>query len=99
MVLIWAIVYFRGEFKDLSNVDKKGLIFLFLSGMATGFSWIFYFKAIAVGIVSQVTFVDKLSVVLTLILAAVFLKETLSLIGIMACVLIVTGVLILIWPK
>ncbi len=97
LILIWTIVWFRGETKDLANISKYSLIFLILSGLATGFSWIFYFKAIKIGNVSQVALIDKLSVVLTLILAAVFLNESLSPKVIAAAALIVSGVIILIW--
>ena len=97
LILIWSIVLFRGEAKDLGSISKYSLTFLILSGLATGFSWIFYFKAIQTGNVSQVALIDKLSVVLTLILAAVFLGEPFSLKVVAAMVLIVSGVIVLIW--
>jgi len=97
LILIWSIVLFRGEAKDLASISKYSLTFLILSGFATGFSWIFYFKAIQMGNVSQVALIDKLSVVLTLILAAVFLGEPFTPKVIAAMVLIVSGVIVLIW--
>ena len=97
LILIWSIVFFRGEAKDLVSINKHSLTFLILSGLATGFSWIFYFKAIKMGNVSQVALVDKLSVVLTVILAALFLGESFSPKVIAATVLIVSGVIVLIW--
>jgi transporter family protein len=97
LVLIWSIVLFRGEAKELANINKYSLTFLILSGLATGFSWIFYFKAIQIGNVSQVALLDKLSVVLTVILAAVFLGEPFTPKVVTAVVLIVSGVLVLIW--
>ena len=97
LILIWSIVLFRGEAKDLASINKYSLTFLILSGFATGFSWIFYFKAIQMGNVSQVALIDKLSVVLTLILAAVFLGEPFTPKVIAAMVLIVSGVIVLIW--
>ena len=97
LILIWSIVLFRGEAKDLASINKHSLIFLILSGFPTGFSWIFYFKAIQMGNVSQVALIDKLSVVLTLILAAVFLGEPFTPKVIAAVVLIVSGVIVLIW--
>ena len=97
LILIWSIVLFRGEAKDLASINKHSLTFLILSGLATGFSWIFYFKAIQNGNVSQVALVDKLSVVLTVILAALFLGESFSPKVIAATVLIVSGVIVLIW--
>jgi len=97
LILIWSIVLFRGEAKDLASINKYSLAFLILSGLATGFSWIFYFKAIQIGNVSQVALIDKLSVVLTLILAATFLGEPFTTKVIVAVVLIVSGVIVLIW--
>jgi transporter family protein len=97
LILIWGIVWFRGEAKDLASINKYSLLFLVLSGLATGFSWIFYFKAIQIGNVSQVALIDKLSVVLTILLAAIFLGEPLSPKVIAAVTLIVSGVAILIW--
>jgi transporter family protein len=97
LILIWSIVLFRGEAKDLTSINKYSLTFLILSGLATGFSWIFYFKAIQTGNVSQVALIDKLSVVLTLILAAVFLGEPFTLKVVAAMALIVSGVIVLIW--
>jgi len=97
LILIWSIVFFRGEAKDLASINKFSLTFLILSGLATGFSWIFYFKAIQIGNVSQVALVDKLSVVLTVILAAIFLGEPFTLKVVIAVALIVSGVLVLIW--
>ena len=96
LVLIWAIVYFRGEYRDLCHIDKHCLVFLILSGIATGLSWICYFKAIKMGPVSQVAFIDKLSVVLTLLLACAFLGETISLKTGIAAGLICSGVVLLI---
>jgi transporter family protein len=97
LILTWSIVWFRGEAKGITGISKHGLLFLILSGLATGLSWVFYFKAIKVGNVSQVAFVDKLSVVLTLILAAIFLGEPLTPKVALAALLIVAGVVILIW--
>ena len=97
LILIWSIVLFRGEAKDLASVNKYSLTFLILSGLATGFSWIFYFKAIQIGNVSQVALIDRLSVVLTLILAAVFLGEPFTPKVVAAMALIVSGVIVLIW--
>ena len=97
LILIWSIVLFRGEAKDMANINKYSLAFLILSGLATGFSWIFYFKAIQTGNVSQVALIDKLSVVLTIILAAIFLGEPFTPKVIAATILIVSGVIVLIW--
>jgi transporter family protein len=64
LLVAWGIVFFRGEYKSLHTLSKHNLFFLVISGLATGLSWIFYFKALQVGKVSQVAPVDKLSVAL-----------------------------------
>ena len=78
-VMLWVIVIVRGETKGISSISKQGVFFLIASGIATGLSWLFYFKAIKIGNVSQVAPVDKLSLALTIILAVVFLGESLTL--------------------
>lgn len=75
----WGIVLFQGTFKQLSSISRFSLIFLVLSGLATGLSWLFYFKALQIGKASQVSPVDKLSLVITIILAAFILKERITL--------------------
>lgn len=75
----WGIVLFQGTFSKLSSVSRFSLFFLILSGIATGLSWIFYFKALQIGKASQVSPIDKLSLVITIILAAFILKEKISL--------------------
>ncbi len=69
----------RGEAKGINTLSKQNIIFLVVSGIATGLSWLFYFKALQLGSVSQVAPIDKLSVALTIILAMIFLGETLTL--------------------
>jgi transporter family protein len=78
LIVAWGIVLARGELKGINMLTRLTLLFLLLSGIATGLSWIFYYKALQLGKVSQVAPVDKLSVALTIILAALILKETLS---------------------
>ncbi len=97
LILIWSIVLARGEAKGLSTLSKQNLIFLVISGIATGLSWLFYFKALQMGNVSQVAVVDKLSVALTIILAVFFLNETLTLKTIIGAGLIIMGTVVLIW--
>lgn len=75
LILVWSIVFFKGEAKDISSISKQSLFFLVISGIATGLSWLFYFKALQIGNVSQVALVDKLSVALTIVLAVLFLNE------------------------
>ncbi|SEW57295.1 EamA family transporter [Chitinophaga arvensicola] len=96
LVLAWAIVFARGEYKTLGAVSRHGLLFLVLSGIATGCSWIFYFKALQVGKVSQVAPVDKLSVALTIVLSAIFLQEAITWKTAIGAGLIIAGTLVLI---
>src|SRR5450432_3462651 len=79
LLIAWGIVFFRGEYKSLQNLSKHNLFFLIISGIATGLSWIFYFKALQIGKVSRVAPVDKLSVALTIALSVIFLGEALTL--------------------
>ena len=97
LILAWGIVYFKGETKGLATLSKNSLLFLLLSGLATGLSWIFYFKALQIGKVSQVAPVDKLSVALTLLLSVVFLKEVLTIKVIIGACLIIAGTLVLVF--
>lgn len=96
LIVAWGIVLARGEQKGIHTLSKHNLIFLIISGIATGLSWIFYFKAIQIGKVSQVAPVDKLSVALTIILAVVFLGEALSWKAAIGSALIIIGTLIMI---
>ncbi|KXK23818.1 MAG: membrane protein [Bacteroidetes bacterium OLB12] len=91
LIMIWSIVLARGEAKGINSLSKQGIIFLIISGIATGLSWLFYFKALQLGNVSQVASVDKLSVALTIILAITFLGETLTLRTAIGAVLIIAG--------
>lgn len=97
LFVAWGIVLARGEEKGLSSLSKHNLFFLVISGMATGLSWIFYFKALQAGKVSQVAPVDKLSVALTITLSVIFLKETLTLKTAIGALLIIAGTLTLIF--
>ncbi len=96
LFVAWGIVLFRGEYKGAGSISRHSLIFLVLSGVATGLSWVFYFKAIQIGKVSQVAPVDKLSVALTIIMAAVFLHESLTWKTAIGAGLIISGTLVLI---
>ena len=95
-VMLWVIVIVRGETKGISSISKQGVFFLIASGIATGLSWLFYFKAIKIGNVSQVAPVDKLSLALTIILAVVFLDESLTLQTAIGAALILAGTLVII---
>lgn len=96
LIMIWLIVFSRGEMKGIHTLSWQNIIFLIISGVATGLSWIFYFKALQLGNVTQVAMLDKLSIVLTILLAAVFLGETITLRTALAAVLIVSGTLLLV---
>jgi transporter family protein len=76
--MAWGIVLARGEYSNPARLPRHTLIFLVLSGIATGLSWIFYFKALQLGKASLVAPVDKASLVMTIVLAAIFLHETLT---------------------
>jgi transporter family protein len=97
LILAWGIAFFRGGLATFGTLTKYNLLFLVLSGIATGLSWIFYFKALQLGNVSQVAPIDKLSVALTIILAVVFLKEPINAKEIIGASLIVAGSLVLIF--
>ncbi len=96
LVMVWGIVFVRGEAKEMQNLSKQNVIFLIISGLATGLSWLFYFKALQLGDVSKVAPIDKLSLALTILLAAIFLGETLSLKTAIGAALIIAGTLVLI---
>jgi len=96
LLVAWGIVLARGEAKNIGTISKHNLLFLIISGVATGLSWIFYFKALQIGKVSQVAPVDKLSVALTIVLSIVFLNEALTLKTAIGAALIIAGTLVLI---
>ena len=96
LFVAWGIVLARGETKNLAGLSKQNLIFLIISGIATGLSWLFYFKALQLGKVSQVAPVDKLSVALTIILSVVFLKEAITLKMAIGAALIIAGTVVMI---
>lgn len=97
LLLTWGIVLASGHITEIKSVPKYTWIFLFLSGMATGLSWLFYFKAIQIGDVSRVAPVDKLSVVFTIILSCLILREPLTAKVIVGGLLITAGAIIMIW--
>ncbi len=96
LIIAWLIVFARGSISSATALTKTNWIFLTLSGIATGLSWIFYFKALQIGKVSQVAPVDKLSVALAIILSVVFLKEALTLKMAIGAILIIAGTITLI---
>ena len=96
LAMAWGIVLIGGQMKEVRDLSRNNIIFLVLSGIATGLSWIFYFKALETGDVSKVAPVDKLSVVFAMILAFLFLKEPVDLKVIAGGALIVLGTIIII---
>ena len=95
LIMAWGMVLITNAQKGLAEISKKSWTFLILSGLATGASWLCYYKALQVGEASKVVPVDKLSVVITLILAFVFLHEQFTIKSLIACILIGAGTLIL----
>lgn len=91
LLLTWGIVIFGCHFSEVKDVSRNTWVFLIFSGLSTGLSWLFYFKAIQLGDVSRVAPIDKLSVVITILLAFLFLHEQPSLKVVIGAVLIVSG--------
>jgi len=94
--LSWAMVFLTHAQSGLMEISKKSWIFLILSGLATGASWLCYYKALQMGEVAKVVPIDKLSVVITLVLAFVFLHETFTAKSLIGCILITAGTLVMV---
>ena len=99
MVFAWLIVFFQGNASDIFKISKYSMTFIVLSALATGLSWLFYFKALQLGEVARVAPIDKLSIVLTILLAFIFLGETPTLGKILGGLLITAGVFALLYMK
>lgn len=96
LVMSWGMVFLTHTQSGISAIGKKSWLFLILSGLATGASWLCYYKALQMGNASKVVPIDKLSVVITLILAFVFLHEEFTMKSIIGCVLIGLGTLLMV---
>jgi transporter family protein len=96
LVLAWGIVALSGRLSDIRHLDRQNWLFLFLSGIATGLSWIFYFKALETGDISKVAPIDKLSVALAMGLGFVVLGEAVTLKTLAGGILIVAGTLLIV---
>ena len=96
VVMAWGMVFITNTQKGLSDISNKSWIFLILSGLATGASWLCYYRALQIGDASKVVPIDKLSVGITLILAFVFLHEQFTMKSIIGCILIAIGTLIMV---
>lgn len=94
--LAWGMVFLTHKQGGIADISKKSWIFLILSGLATGASWLCYYRALQLGEVSKVVPVDKLSVVITLILAFVFLHEAFTIKSLVGCLLIGVGTLVMV---
>ncbi|NMB69624.1 EamA family transporter [candidate division WWE3 bacterium] len=99
LLVAWGIVIATGEHKGMTTLPKNTLVFLILSGIATGLSWVFYFKALQIGQASKVVPIDKLSLVLTIVLAVVILKEKINLMTILGAAFITGGTLLIALAK
>lgn len=95
VIMAWGMVFLTHTQNDLSEISRKSWIFLVLSGLATGASWLCYYKALQIGDASKVVPVDKLSVVITLVLAFIFLHEEFTAKSLIGSVLIGAGTLIM----
>ena len=96
LLMAWGMVFLTGGQGGISGISRKSWLFLILSGLATGASWLCYYKALQMGDVSKVVPIDKLSVVITLVLAFVFLHEKFNTKSLIGCILIGAGTLVMV---
>lgn len=96
LVMAWGMVFLTGTQSGISGIGRRSWLFLILSGLATGASWLCYYRALQVGEASKVVPIDKMSVVITLILAFVFLHETFTWKSAVGAVLITVGTLVMV---
>ena len=96
VAMSWGMVFLTNSQNGITEISRKSWIFLVLSGLATGASWLCYYKALQIGDASKVVPIDKLSVVITLVLAFVFLHEDFTIKSLIGCVLIGIGTLIMV---
>ena len=96
VIMAWGMVFLTNAQNGLFGISRKSWLFLILSGLATGASWLCYYKALQIGEASKVVPIDKLSVVITLILAFAFLHETFTTKSLIGCILIGAGTMIMV---
>ena len=96
VLMAWFMVFITGNQNGIVDISKKSWIFLILSGLATGASWLCYYKALQLGEASKVVPIDKLSIVITIILAFIFLGEQITLKTLIGCSLIIAGTFVMI---
>lgn len=99
LIFAWSIVIVQGTIRNISKISHFSLLFLILSGIATGVSWLFYFRALQVGTASQVAPIDKLSLVLTIVLAVFILREKITIPIIIGAVLMSVGAILVALSK
>ena len=96
ILMAWAMVFLTNSQTEIVNISRKSWLFLILSGLATGASWLCYYKALQMGNATEVSAVDKSSLVITLVLAFFFLQDILTFKTIIGCILITIGTLVMI---
>ena len=96
MAMAWGMVFLTNAQSGITEISRKSWVFLILSGLATGASWLCYYKALQIGDASKVVPIDKLSVVITLILAFVFLHEEFTIKSLIGCILIGIGTIVMV---
>lgn len=96
ILMTWAMVFLTNSQTEIVNISRKSWLFLILSGLATGASWLCYYKALQMGNATEVSAVDKFSLVITLVLAFFFLQDILTFKTIIGCILITIGTLVMI---
>ena len=96
ILMAWAMVFLTNSQTEIVNISRKSWLFLILSGLATGASWLCYYKALQMGNATEVSAVDKFSLIITLVLAFFFLQDVLTFKTIIGCILITIGTLVMI---
>lgn len=96
VIMAWGMVFVTNQQGGIKSISNKSWLFLILSGLATGASWLCYYKALQIGDASKVVPIDKLSVVITLVLAFIFLHEQFTIKSIIGCILIGVGTILMV---
>ncbi|MCL1931867.1 MAG: EamA family transporter [Treponema sp.] len=97
LIMSWGIVFITGKHHDIINIEQKNLLFLILSGIATGLSWLCYYRALQIGEASKVIPIDKFSLVIGMAMAFIILRETITVQTIIGGILITIGTFVLIF--
>jgi len=95
LVMAWSIVFITGKQNGVTDITSKSWLFLVLSGLATGISWLFFYKALQMGEASKVVPIDKLSVVIAMVMAVIILRENVGIKGLIGGLLITAGAILL----